>query len=53
MAILAGNEACLSSPRHCRMGLIWVKLWKQTEVAGKAAKFAAAQRVGRNFVVAQ
>ena len=21
------------------MGLVWVKLWKQTEVAGKAAKF--------------
>ena len=31
------------------MGLIWMKLWKQTEVAGKAAKFAVVQRAGRNF----
>ena len=26
------------------MGLVWVKLWKQTEVAGKAAKFAVCSR---------
>ena len=43
----------MSPPGHCRMSLIWVKLWKQTEVAGKAAKFAAAQRAGRNIAVAQ
>ena len=35
------------------MGLIWEKLWKQTEVAGKVAKFAAAQLAGHNFAAAQ
>ena len=35
------------------MGLVWVKLWKQTEVAGKAAKFAIAQWAARNFAVVQ
>ena len=31
------------------MGLVWMELWKQTEVAGKAAKFVMAQRAGHNF----
>ena len=35
------------------MGLIWVKLWKWTEVAGKAAKFTVVQWVGHNFAAAQ
>ena len=33
---LAGIEVRLSPPGHYRMGLIWEKLWKWTEVAGKA-----------------
>ena len=53
MATLAGNEAHLSPPGCCRMGLIWVKLWKQTEVVGKAAKFAAVQWAAHNFVSVQ
>ena len=35
------------------MGLIWAKLWKQTEVAGKAAKFATVQWAGHNFAMVQ
>ena len=35
------------------MGLIWVKLWKQTEVVGKAAKFTTVQRASHNFAMAQ
>ena len=53
MGTLAGNEVHLSRPGCCRMGLIWVKLWKQTEVAGKAAKFAVAQQAARNLATAQ
>ena len=53
MATLAGNEVHLSPPGHCRMGLIWVKLWKWTEVAGKAAKFAVVQQAAHNFATAQ
>ena len=53
MATLEGNEAHLSPPGYCKMGLVWVKLWKQTEVAGKAAKFALVQWAARNFAMAQ
>ena len=53
MVTLAGNEVHLSLPGHCRMGLVWVKLWKQTEVAGKAAKFAMVQLEGRSFAAVQ
>ena len=35
------------------MGLIWEKLWKQTEVVGKAVKFSIAQQAGHNFAAAQ
>ena len=53
MATLAGIEARLSPLGHCRMGSIWVKLWKRTEVVCKAAKFTAAWRAGCNFATAQ
>ena len=53
MATLAGNKAHLSPPGHCRMGLVWVKLWKWIEVVGKAAKFAMAQWAGHNFAMVQ
>ena len=53
MATLAGIEACLSPPGHYKMGLVWEKQWKRTEVGAKAAMFAMAQRVGRNFTVVQ
>ena len=53
MATLEGNEVHLSPPGHCRMGLVWVKLWKWTEIVGKAAKFAAIQQAARNFAVVQ
>ena len=53
MVTLAGKEMHLSPPGHYRMGLVWVKLWKQTEVAGKAAQFAVVQRAACNFAAAQ
>ena len=53
MATLAGKGPHLSPLGRCRMGLVWVKLWKQTEVVGKAAKFAMVQWAARNFAVLQ
>ena len=53
MATLAGNKARLSPPGQCRMGLVWVKLWKRTEVVDKAAKFAMVQRAAHNFAAVQ
>ena len=53
MATLAGIEVRQSPARNYRIGVIWEKLWKQTEVAGKAAKFAMVQWKGCNFVAVQ
>ena len=41
------------STRTFRMGLVWVKLWKLTEVASKAALVAMVQWAARNLAVAQ